>query len=292
MMSYRGGERLARCLRSIAGSRQYFSRVILSITASEDSDDMRQARTFAEAHPGVEVICTGVELPTMRHQEFWVDYLEESGVQPTDWIFWLAYDDEVRASGIREIIDDCCNWPLVAGTSYFGPWAMRHEGADTLWAGEMHADLESWTSFPVDGPTQLPVLSWIDDQLVQPTYIQMSGSVNAFASFLQVRDGHPRKQGPMRIEMAVAATSCNTSVREFFTPVSTIYGRPNSDRAAYGAAARAEDRHLLLWLCVYAFHHPRTVPRLGRLALQQVTNVFRRRPAPEEEWRVRSFVSP
>ena len=58
----------------------------------------------------MEVICTGEEWPTMQHQTFWVEYLIRSGLVQ-DWIYWLAYDDEVRASGIEAIVDEAGSWP-------------------------------------------------------------------------------------------------------------------------------------------------------------------------------------
>lgn len=292
MMSYRGGSRLERCLKSIAESHQYFSRVVLSITASEASDDMRMALAFQSEYPKVEVLCTGVELPTMQHQAFWVSYLERTGADRKDWIYWLAYDDEVRATGIRELIDQDGNWPLSDGSAYFGPWAMRHESAEAIWDGDLGASLESWTSFPLAGPLSLPVLHWIDNQLLQPTYMQMSGSISPFDSFLQLRDGLPKKKGPMRIEMAIAATRCNIRVEEFPTPVSIIYGRPNSDRASYGNAARTEDVHLLAWMTRYTLLHPGAAVTLVRLIATQLSRLIRRTPAPSEEWRVRGEVHP
>jgi len=292
MMSYRGAARLERCLKSIAMSREYFSRIVLSVTATEDSDDMRMALAFQAEYPDVEVICTGVELPTMVHQAFWVTYLERSGVNPKEWIYWLAYDDEVRVSGIRDLIDPDGNWPLREGSAYFGPWAMRHEGGEKVWNGDPAASLESWTSFPAEGPTRLPVLRWIDDQLRQPTYMQMSGSICPFDSFLELRDGLPRKKGPMRIEMAIAATRCNIRIEEFPTPVSIIYGRPNSDRASYGKAARAEDVHLLAWMTRYVLRHPGALGTLMQLVTTQQSRLIKRTPTPSEEWRARGAVRP
>lgn len=192
-MSWRGGARFERCLRSIARSKDHFTRIVLSITSQEDSEDMRNARAFQEQHPEVEVICTGRELPTMQHQAFWVTYLEQTGAKPTDWIYWLAYDDEVRKTGIDHIVDADGNWPLEHGTVYFGPWAMRHEQPDRLWEGDPEAPLEIWTSFPLRGPARLPVIEWIAAQLRKLTYIQMSGSVNPFEDFLQIRHARPRK---------------------------------------------------------------------------------------------------
>lgn len=104
---------------------------------------MRRAKEFQRENPEVEVLCTGRELPTMQHQAFWVDYLQRTGTRPTDWIYWLAYDDEVRSRGIDAITDAHGNWPLTPQTAYFGPWAMRHEQAETLWNGDPQEPLES-----------------------------------------------------------------------------------------------------------------------------------------------------
>ena len=298
VMDYRGGNRFRRCLDSVARSEQYFSRIIISVTATHDSQDMAIAARYRLDHPQskVEVICTEVEMPTMQHQAFWVDYLENSGAKGTDWIYWLAYDDQVRPAGIELLLDQCGSWNLEPNTAYFGPWAMRHEKADEVFPGPWNEPLESWTSFPLPGPTRLSVIQWISRQLKQPTYMQMSGSICSFESFLQVRDGRPRKTGPMRIEMAVASATCNTSVEEFPEPISIIYGRPNSDRASYGASARKEDTHLLGWLTRYALAHPRVIPSLiGQsfgvaktyLGLGSSTT-----PKVEEDWVVRGVVQP
>ena len=257
---------------------------------------MRLARQFQQEHPSVEVICTGKELPTMQHQAFWIDYLQRTGAKPTDWIYWLAYDDEVKPTGIERIVDEHGNWPLEQGTVYFGPWAMRHESADKLWNGDPRASLESWTSFPANGPTRLPLMRWIKDQLRQPTYMQMSGSVCLLGNFIELKDGKPIKHGPMRIEMAIAASRSTTHVQEFIEPVSIIYGRANSDRAAYGKQARREDIHLIGWLARYAAAHPRAAAALAMATItgigQQVDARLNRRPLPREEWRVRGTVSP
>lgn len=296
VMVWRGGQRFERCLASIAASSHHFRRIVLSVTSAPDSDDMQRAQAFADQHPGVEAICTGRELPTMAHQAFWVDHLERTGTSPADWIYWLAYDDEVRLRGIDAIVDADGNWPLKRGTAYFGPWAMRHERADHPYDGPRDEPLESWTSFPVDGPTRLPVLEWIRQQLVQPTYMQMSGSVCPFESFLAVRDGRPRKSGPMRIEMAVAAAPPTTHVEEFAEPVSIIYGRSNSDRASYGKAARKEDVHLARWLAQYVRRHPGEWTELaaigGGVASTYASALIHRTGLPAEEWRVRGTVEP
>jgi hypothetical protein len=129
VMDYRGGDRFRRCLDSIAPSEQYFSRIIISVTAAIDSEDMAITQQYRLDHPQskIEVICTEVELPTMQHQAFWVDYLEKTGALGSDWIYWLAYDDQIRASGIELLINADGSWRLEPGTAYFGPCAMRHE---------------------------------------------------------------------------------------------------------------------------------------------------------------------
>ncbi len=295
-MVWRGGERFQRCLDSIEANLQHFSRVLLSVTSTPDSVDMRRAVDFAARHPGVEVLCTGTELPTMQHQGFWVTHLENSGVQPDDWVYWLAYDDQVRGHGIEAITDHDGNWPLQRGTAYFGPWAMRHEAADHPYDGPWDEPLESWTSFPVPGPRRLPVLEWIRRQLKQPTYMQMSGSVCPFESFLALRDSRPTKTGPMRIEMAVAAAPPTTHVEEFAEPVSIIYGRSDSDRASYGRSARKEDAHLAAWLAQYVRRHPREWTRLaslgGAVAASYARALTTRSGLPGEEWVVRGTVDP
>lgn len=297
VLVYRGGERFQRALDSIAKSHQFFSRIILSVTSQRDSPDIRLAEAFREEIlQRVEIICTGTELPTMSHQAFWIDYLLATGVKPRDWIYWLSYDDEVKASGIANLVDETGNWPLEQGTAYFGPWAMRHEGADVLFSGPWDAQLESWTAFPSDGPTMLPVAQWVSSQLLQPTYIQMSGSVTTFESHQRLATSAPRKKGPMRIELATASAVNNLTVAEFKEPVAIIYGRPNSDRSNYGAAARIEDFHLALWLTRYQFKHARAVPKLaqtGLALLSMYTRVLRgKHTLPTEKWVVRGAVEP
>ena len=289
-MVWRGGDRFARCLESLATSLLHFKRVVISVTASDDSEDMHRALAFQRQHPSVEVLCTGTELPTMQHQTFWIDYLQASGTSPDDWIYWLAYDDQVRPAGILALVGGDGTWPLDPTTVYIGPWAMRHESADVLWAGHEGDEMESWTSFPSQGPTRMPLLQWIREQLHQPTYMQMSGSVMPFANYLDLRDGRPRKQGPMRIEMATAAGPSSEFVEEFGEPISIIYGRSNSDRASYGSAARREDVHLFARLAQWASHHPRQATDLAGIITDQVRGRLSRSLPPSEEWRVRGTV--
>lgn len=296
MLDYRGGDRFRRALDSVADTQHLFFRILLSVTAAEDSEDMRIASEFSIEHPKAEVICTTRELPTMKHQAFWIDHLERTGVRGVDWIYWLAYDDQVRRAGIEAIVDAQGNWPLRSGTAYFGPWAMRHEKAEAIFDGPWDEPLESWTSFPPQGPTRLPVARWIADQLRQPTYIQMSGSVCSFKSHRSLSRSKPAKGGPMRIEMATAAAPCNTDVEEFAEPVSIIYGRSNSDRASYGREARKEDIHLVAWLARYLLHHPKAAVDVTRAATKGISGPLMdrlaKRSRPKEEWRVRTSVQP
>ena len=44
MMSWRGGERLQRCLTSIAANKNSFSRIVISVTATPDSKDIVPVR--------------------------------------------------------------------------------------------------------------------------------------------------------------------------------------------------------------------------------------------------------
>jgi len=297
VMSYRGGDRFRRCLTSIEGAENFFDRIIISVTAPPNSTDEALAREWvASTGSKAEVLWTGAELPTMEHQAFWVDYLETTGVRASEWIYWLAYDDQVFERGIADIVDTHGSWPLKDGTAYFGPWAMRHESPDAVLPGTWSEPLETWTAFPLEGPTRLPVLTWVGQQLRQPTYMQMSGSVCSFSSYLEVRDGHPRKRGPMRIEMATALATRNDFVAEFDQPVSIIYGRPNSDRASYGSAARSEDTHLALWAGRYArtsVHRTRLLAQEARkLAAHRLAVRTGRAEQRTEDWVVRGMVAP
>ncbi|MDC3376512.1 hypothetical protein OAV85_00730 [Candidatus Nanopelagicales bacterium] len=295
-MVWRGGDRLSRCLRSIEHAVGYFSRVVISVTSDPDSADVRIAEAAKRRNPAIEVICTGHEMPTMEHQSFWIDYLQRTGATRRDWVCWLAYDDELRVRGIDAITDAHGGWPLDDGVSYFGPWAMRGESPEALWDGDLAAALESWTSFPINGPTQLSVPQWVADQLEQPTYMQMSGSVNPFGAFVDLRAARPYKRGPMRIEMAIALAPQNREVREFSEPITIIYGRPDSDRASYGKTARREDLHLASRMLRYGVRTPRNLPKLTltllRTSWTSIAALFGLRSRAQEEWRVRGTSLP
>ena len=229
-----------------------------------------KAQRIANGQPEskIELINTGEELPWMGHQYFWLNYLEQTNAQSDDWVYWFAHDDEVKASGIEALIDDQGNWPLEQGTIYLGPWAMRHEQGDELFSGPRDIDLESWTSFPIEGPLELPVAEWIAQQLIQPTYINMSGCVTTLRSFQEIRKFKVAKPGGMRIEMATAAAPHNLTVKEFDAPIVITYGRPNSDRTQYAKVARQDDKHMIAWLTHYISKHPSAAIPSTRAALK------------------------
>jgi len=124
----------------------------------------------------------------------------------------------------------------------------------------------------------------------------MSGSVNPLQSFINLKDFRPRKRGPMRIEMAVASAIDNRTVAEFAEPVSIIYGRSNSDRAAYGKRARKEDMHLATWLARYSLRHPRAAKTLAMATFiaagSTIAAAAGMKDLPTEEWRVRETLNP
>ena len=296
VMVWRGGERFTRCLDSIRETHDLFSRIVLSVTATENSPDHTTALKFASEFSNVEVICTGAELPTMAHQDFWVNYLQRTETDPGEWIYWLAYDDQVFAPGMRNLFPgNGESFSLQTDSVYFGPWAMRHEKPDELWNGGESSPMETWTSFPTNGPLKLPLITWIGDQLAQPTYMQMSGSLIPFRNYVELSHGTPKKSGPMRIEMATAAGAFTKYVRELPKPISVIYGRSNSDRASYGNDARKEDSHLVRWLLRYAKANPTQWANVISLITHQALMITKRKatktPAPKEEWRVRGTTS-
>lgn len=96
--------------------------------------------------------------------------------------------------------------------------------------------------------------------------------------------------------MAIASAPPTTHVEEFPEPITIIYGRPNSDRASYGRAARKEDVHLAGWLAQYVRRHPREWTGLAGIAGGVVTTyasaLVHRAGLPAEEWRVRGSVLP
>lgn len=219
VMVWRGGERFTRCLDSIRVTHDLFSRIVLSVTAEENSPDHLTAQEFALQFTNVEVICTGSEFPTMQHQDFWVNYLESTHTNSSEWIYWLAYDDQVFAPGMRQLFArNADSYKLQSDTVYFGPWAMRHEAPDELWNGSDSEPMETWTSFPIKGSLTLPLITWIGDQLSQPTYMQMSGSLIPFRNYRELSRGRPKKLDQCELKWQRPQGYAPSSFRNSHTP--------------------------------------------------------------------------
>lgn len=292
---YRGGERFERALKSLTEAEGFFRRVVISVNGSIDGEDSKRARDFvARTASTAEVICTGKELPWMEHQRFWMQHLEETGCQATDWLYWFAHDDELYARGISTLVDGEGNWPLQESHTYLGPWAMQHEDPNPALNDVPENEMEFWTSFPGIEKSSLPVAEWVAQQFTQPTYINFSGCVTTLQTFQSIRDFRFPKPGGMRIEMAVAAAPHNKFVSEFRVPTVITYGRSNSDRTRYSRVARKDDRHIMVWLVNYLQHHPSGIPAISgamcRVGLAHLKRIAFGRPLPQEEWRVRGII--
>lgn len=297
MPVYRGGAKFERALASVRTSEQYFRRIIVSLNSPEGSPDEVAARSYrAGGGSKIEIIQTGTELPWMTHQYFWLTHLESTGEQPRDWVYWFAHDDQLRHTGIERLTDDTGAWPLLPQTTYLGPWGMRYDPIDGMYDGRTDAPLESWTSFPLAGPLELPVGEWIAQQLEQPTYINMSGCVTQLASFQRLRDFPIPKPGGMRIEMATAAAPNNLRVAEFAEPVVITHTSKGSDRTQYAKVARKDDRHMAVWLANYMAHHPSAVGPTARAAAKVARDhlgvITKKGSLPAEDWRCRTVVEP
>jgi hypothetical protein len=294
LLVWRGGERFARALESIRLAEHFFSRIVVSITSRADSADVALAHQYlydskSRGLPSkIEIICTGQELPTMRHQAFWINYLYSTGAQDSDWIFWLAYDDEISARGIERILAENGGWPLEPRHTYFGPWAVRHESADFLWQGDRDLDSEIWTALPLESSESVTPTEWLCSQLKRPTYIQMSGSLSQLSCHQRLVKHWPRKTGPMRIELATALDHRNQVVTQFQFPTTIIYGRPDSDRSKYSHDTRRQDWHLMLVATKWCILNPQFLWRFPRVIWTALYswNLNRRGLAPREEWRV------
>jgi len=293
---YRGGLKFRRALQSLRPAEPFFRRIILSLNSPVDSPDLTIANEYlAEAPSKAEVIHTLDELPWMAHQYFWLDYLERSGEGPTDWVLWFAHDDQLRPRGMQALTDATGSWALEDRTIYLGPWGMRYDPPGGLYDGPIDAPLESWTSFPLDGPLRLSVGEWIAQQLEQPTYINMSGCITQLASFQALRRFPVSKPGGMRIEMATAAAANNRYVEELSEPVVITHTSPSTDRTTYAAVARKDDAHLVAWLAHYLAHHPTAVAPTARASATVIRRAINQRLGRnsfvEEDWRMRTTLA-
>jgi len=293
---YRGGAKLRRALASVAPSAGFFRRIVVSLNGPVDSTDAKEVAGFEAAHrTGLEAIKTGAELPWMQHQYFWLDHLERTGEDASTWITWFAHDDQLRPAGLAALVDQDGNWPLEPGTCYLGPWGMRYDPPGGLYDGPADAPLESWTSFPLEGPLRLPVAEWIRQQMQQPTYINMSGCVTQLASVQAMRAFPVSKPGGMRIEMVTAAAPVHRYVAELSEPIVITHTSPVTDRATYAKLVRKDDAHMAAWLTNYAVRHPTAViPAVraaGSVALSHLRLRLTGRPLPAEDWRRRDTLA-
>jgi hypothetical protein len=295
MPVYRGRAKFERALASLRGVETAFRRIIISLNSDSGSSDASIAAEFLAQHRGnVEVIQTGSELPWMAHQYFWLNHLERTGESSHTWIMWFAHDDQLRAKGIKAYTAANGSWPLVPGTIYLGPWGMRYDPPGGLYEGPADAPVESWTSFPIDGPLRLSVGQWISQQFRQPTYINMSGCVTQMSSFQALRDFRVEKPGGMRIEMATAAAPLNHFVEEFPDPLVITHTSPTTDRTTYASVTRQDDRHMVAWLANYLTKHPAALLPAAHAAASvgaaHARRLITKQSLPTEDWRRRTVV--
>lgn len=294
---YRGGLKFERALRSVRAAEPFFRRIVISLNSPADSPDLETVAKYrAGGLTTIEVIHTHDELPWMAHQYFWLDYLERTGEGPDSWVLWFAHDDQLRVAGIQALTSTDGSWPLEERTLYLGPWGMRYDPPCGLYDGPSDAPLESWTSFPINGPLRLPVGEWIAQQLEQPTYINMSGCITQLASFQAMRSFPFAKPGGMRIEMATAAAPNNRYVQELSEPVVITHTSPSTDRTTYAAVARKDDAHMVAWLANYLTRHPSAIPATARatsrLASRGLAQRLGKSEAVTEDWRIRETLAP
>lgn len=289
---YRGGERFERCLRSLACAPEYFSAVVLSMNSTNDSADRARALDYqANAALPVVVLSTGTELTSMDHTRFWAGELRRQQLLAATNLMWLGHDDEIDPEGLA-ISCPGGRWPLRKGTMLLGPWKLRHESVGELYRAPDNEQLETWTCFPDQLAKPQTAIDWACDQLLHPTYLNLTGGVFSFAAVLDIVDHRLRKQSGMRMEMTLATTRGSRCITELPEPVTIVYGRADSDRATIPAThARADDRHLLKWLTRYASFTPHAKVRLAatvaRLTALRARVALGKATLPAEDWVVR-----
>ncbi len=290
---YRGGERFERCLRSLACARDYFSTVVLSMNSEHGSVDFTRASEFQQnANLPVVVLSTRTELTSMDHTRFWADQLRSRHLPESTHLMWLGHDDELNPDGLAISCPDG-HWPLREGTMLLGPWKLRHESVGELYQPPADEQLETWTCFPDQQAKPQTAIDWVCDQLLHPTYLNLTGGVFTFASVLDIIDYRIRKQSGMRMEMTLTTTRGALLITELSEPITIVYGRADSDRATIPSMhARADDRHLLRWLTRYATFTPRAKTRLAttvaKLATLRARVAIGKASMPAEDWVVRS----
>ena len=289
---YRGGERFERCLSSLTCAPEYFSAVVLSMNSPRESADHLLALEFqASAKLPVVVLNTGTELTSMDHSRFWANELRTQFLPETTQLMWLGHDDELDPEGLA-ISCPGGSWPIRESTMLLGPWKLRHESVGELYRVPEDEQLEVWTCFPDQQSKPQTAIDWVCDQLLHPTYLNLTGGVFPFAGVLDIVDHRIRKQSGMRMEMTLATTRGSRYITELPEPVTIVYGRADSDRATIPAVhARADDRQLMKWLTRYASFTPTAKVRLAATVAKLTT--LRARVAigkaslPAEDWVVR-----
>jgi hypothetical protein len=289
---YRGGERFARCLRSLVCAAEYFSSVVISINGPAESLDLQAAEGFQlQAGLAVAVLNTTVEMNSMSHSRFWTNELRRRHLPATAHVMWLGHDDELNPEGLALACPEG-QWPLQPSTMILGPWQLRHESVDALYEAPENEKLETWTCFPDRAAPPQPSLNWVCDQLLNPTYLNLTGGVFAFGSLLDIVDFRIRKASGMRMEMTLATAPGTLFITELAEAVTIVHGRADSDRATIPVAhTRRDDRHLLMWLSRYAAVTPKTrtefVSTLAQLVALRFRVAIGRARLPVERWVVR-----
>ncbi len=159
-----------------------------------------------------------------------------------------------------------------------GPWKMRHESIDEMYEVPDDEVLETWTCFPNNSQIPLKSMDWVSDQLLHPTYLNLTGGIFPLRSVCEILEFRVHKASGMRMEMTLTTSPNIEYVTELPEPITIVYGRADSDRATIPRRdAVRDDRHLLLWLTRYTFLTPgsrkrflNTMSKIARLRFKVV----------------------
>ena len=290
---FQGGARFERCLQSLIHAGDYFSALVLSVNGPASSDDLTKSKGFKEASKiPVQIFNSGVELNSMDHTRFWANMLRKQGLPPSTHLMWLGHDDELYEEGLKDSCPDG-NWALRSDTMVLGPWKMRHESVETLYEIPSNEILETWTCFPDSNGIPDTSMGWVCDQLIHPTYLNLTGGIFTFESLLKIVDFKYRKVSGMRMEMTLATAVGTKYISELPSPITVVYGRADSDRATIPSHdARSDDKRLIVWLTWHAFRTPGSLLRFlvgfTRLGHQRLKVISGREKMPKEDWVIRT----
>ena len=227
----------------------------------------------------------------MDHVRFWATHLQLGKVPFDQQIMWLGHDDELDPVGLAQSCPGGV-WPLLQNTMILGPWKLRHESVDSLYQIPANEKLETWTCFPDSSRLPMSSMDWVCDQLIHPTYINLTGGVFPLRSLIEIIDFKPRKVAAMRMEMTLATAIGSNYITELAEAITIVYGRADSDRATISRTdAVSDDRNLLLWLGKFAATTPGSRKRFAHTMLQlgilKVRILSGRAQPPGEDWVVR-----